>query len=63
MNDEFKVWIDKMPEDCFDCPCENDYCTCNLTCDKISYDAGRRRDDCPLKLISEYAKEKTNECK
>ena len=63
MNDEFKVWLDKMPEDCFGCPCDSDYYSCNLTGYTISYDDGRRRDDCPLKLISEYAREKTNECK
>lgn len=57
MNDEFKVWLDKMPEDCFGCPCDSDYYSCNLTGYTISYDDGKRRDDCPLKLISEYAKE------
>lgn len=49
-----KVWIDKMPEDCYECPCNDDDWECNLLDDDIAYD--KRRDDCPLMLIDDYGR-------
>lgn len=56
---DYEVWINEMPEDCYECPCNDDDWMCNLLDDDIGYD--KRRDDCPLKLISDYRKEREND--
>lgn len=52
-----KVFIDKLPKDCFECPCfdMNRECPCGLD----EYEQGFFLDDidggdCPLKSLSEY---------
>lgn len=57
----FKVWVDILPAGCWECPCNSDDYACNLVNDDICYGENERREDCPLKLISEYAKEQENE--
>ena len=43
------VYVDKLPECCDCCVCNDDYWRCGITCEDISHDG--RREDCPLKEI------------
>lgn len=50
------IYIDKLPEDCLDCPCENeDYC--DLLNEGIGCKFGEKHKDCPLKTIAEHDKQ------
>lgn len=65
---EQKVWVDKMPESCSDCPCcnygnddEKDY-SCNLMKwdeDSLTDDnlINKRPENCPLHTTSELARQ------
>ena len=52
-----KVYVDELPEDCIECPCEsenycnlmNEYVDCIL-CEK-------RHQDCPLQSLADYTKQ------
>ena len=56
-----KVWIEKMPEYCDDCPCslrdKDDCAYCNLLHKNIGYDFGKRPKHCPLQLIKTHDRE------
>lgn len=40
------VYVDRLPDSCERCACNNDDWVCGITRDDISYDG--RREDCPL---------------
>ena len=56
-----KVWVEKMPEYCDDCPCslrgKDDCAYCNLLHKNIGYDFGKRPKHCPLHSIKDYNRE------
>ena len=60
-----KVWIEKMPEYCDDCPCslrdKDDCAYCNLLHKNIGYDFGKRPKHCPLQLIKTHDRELVKE--
>lgn len=55
------VYVNELPEDCLDCPCESEYC-CNLLYEDVGcLKLGERHENCPLKLLSNYNKQIKNE--
>lgn len=62
---EEKVWVEKMPEYCDDCPCslrdKDDCAYCNLLHKNIGYDFGKRPKHCPLQLIKTHDRELVKE--
>ena len=52
-----KVYVDELPKDCIDCPCESeDYC--NLLNKGVDYCKwGEKHKDCPLQSLSDYTKQ------
>ena len=62
---EQKIWVEKMPEYCDDCPCslrdKDDCAYCNLLHKNIGYDFGKRPKHCPLQLIKDHDRELVNE--
>lgn len=55
-----KVYVDKLPKCCSDCPCCNecmDYgCSCNLNNDYLTYDdyGKKRHKNCHLQSVADY---------
>ena len=62
---EEKVWVEKLPEYCDDCPCslrdKDDCAYCNLLHKNIGYDFGKRPKHCPLQLIKDHDRELVKE--
>ena len=56
-----KVWVEKMPEYCDECPCslrgKDDCAYCNLLHKNIGYDFGKRPKHCPLHSIKDHDRE------
>lgn len=58
-----KVYVDKLPNSCFDCPCCSNSieCGCNLSDGSEDFFKFDEDENCPLKLIEDYKKEKDYE--
>ena len=58
---EQKVWVEKMPEYCDECPCslrgKDDCAYCNLLHKNIGYDFGKRPKHCLLINIKDHDRE------
>lgn len=58
---EEKVWVEKMPENCFECPIMADgsegcdYCVCSILEEKA--ETKNRLKDCPLHSIKDHDRE------
>ena len=56
-----KVYVDEMPKDCLDCPCESEY-YCNLLNEDVGYLKYKEiHENCPLKLLNDYERQIKNE--
>ena len=52
-----KVYVDELPKDCIDCPCESEY-YCNLLNEDVGYlEWGEIHKGCPLKTLADYTKQ------
>ena len=52
-----KVYVDKLPKDCIDCPCESEY-YCNLLNEDIGCcKCGEIHKDCPLQTLADHDKQ------
>lgn len=52
-----KVYVDELPKDCIDCPCESEY-YCNLLNEDVGcLKYGEIHKDCPLQSLSDYIKQ------
>ena len=52
-----KVYVDELPKDCIDCPCESEY-YCNLLKEDIGCCKwGEIHKNCPLQSISDHDKQ------
>ena len=52
-----KVYVDELPKDCIDCPCESEY-YCNLLNEDVGYlEWGEIHKGCPLKTVADYTKQ------
>lgn len=52
-----KVYVDKFPKDCIDCPCESEY-YCNLLNEYVDCcKYGETHENCPLQSLSDYTKQ------
>lgn len=62
---EQKVWVEKMPEYCDECPCsqrgKDDYAYCNLLHKNIGYDFGKIPKHCQLIDIKDHDRELVKE--
>lgn len=62
---EQKVWVEKMPEYCDECPCsqrgKDDYAYCNLLHKNIGYDFGKIPKHCQLVDIKDHDRELVKE--
>ena len=58
---EQKVWVEKMPENCDECPCslrgKDDCAYCNLLHKNIGHDFGKRPKHCLLINIKDHDRE------
>ena len=54
---KLKVYVNKLPKICADCPCCDDLAWCNLL-DGEEIPSMEKLPDCPLKKISELINEK-----
>lgn len=52
-----KVYVDELPKDCIDCPCESEY-YCNLLNEDVGcLEWGEIHKGCPLKTLTDYTKQ------
>ena len=52
-----KVYVDELPKDCMDCPCESEY-YCNLLNEDIGCCKwGEIHKNCPLQSLSDYTQQ------
>ena len=52
-----KVYVDELPKDCIDCPCESEY-YCNLLNEDVGcLEWGEIHKGCPLKPLADYTKQ------
>ena len=52
-----KVYVDELPKDCIDCPCESEY-YCNLLNEDIGCcEWGKIHKNCPLQSLADYTKQ------
>lgn len=52
-----KVYVDELPKDCIDCPCESEY-YCNLLNEDVGCCKwGEIHKDCPLQPLADYTKQ------
>lgn len=52
-----KVYVDELPKDCIDCPCECEY-YCNLLNEDVGCcKYGEIHKDCPLQSLADYTKQ------
>ena len=55
-----KVYVDELPKDCIDCPCESEY-YCNLLKEDIGCCKwGELHKNCPLQSLSDHDKQLRN---
>ena len=52
-----KVYVDELPKDCIDCPCESEY-YCNLLNEDVGcLEWGETHKNCPLQSLTDYTKQ------
>lgn len=52
-----KVYVDELPKDCIDCPCESEY-YCNLLNEDVGCCKwGEIHKNCPLQSLADYTKQ------
>lgn len=52
-----KLYVDELPKDCIDCPCESEY-YCNLLNEDVGCCKwGEIHKNCPLQSLSDYTKQ------
>lgn len=52
-----KVYVDELPKDCIDCPCESEY-YCNLLNEDVGCcEWGEIHKNCPLQSLADYTKQ------
>ena len=52
-----KVYVDELPKDCIDCPCESEY-YCNLLNEDVGCCKwGETHKNCPLQSLADYTKQ------
>ena len=52
-----KIYVDELPKDCIDCPCESEY-YCNLLNEDIGCcEWGKIHKNCPLQSLADYTKQ------
>ena len=52
-----KIYVDELPKDCIDCPCESEY-YCNLLNEDIGCcEWGEIHKNCPLQSLADYTKQ------
>ena len=52
-----KVYVDELPKDCIDCPCESEY-YCNLLNEDVGCCKwGEIHKNCPLQSLTDYTKQ------
>ena len=52
-----KVYVDELPKDCIDCPCESEY-YCNLLNEDVGcLEWGEIHKGCPLQSLADYTKQ------
>ena len=52
-----KVYVDELPKDCIDCPCESEY-YCNLLNEDVGCcEWGEIHKNCPLQPLADYTKQ------
>ena len=52
-----RIFVDELPEDCLDCPCESEY-YCNLLNEDVGYCKwGEIHKNCPLQSLADYTKQ------
>ena len=52
-----KVYVEKLPKDCIDCPCESEY-YCNLLNEDVGCcEWGEIHKNCPLQSLADYTKQ------
>lgn len=52
-----KVYVDELPKDCIDCPCESEY-YCNLLNEDVGcLEWGETHKNCPLQSLADYTKQ------
>ena len=52
-----KIYVDELPKDCIDCPCESEY-YCNLLNEDIGCcEWGEIHKNCPLQSLTDYTKQ------
>lgn len=56
-----RIFVDELPKDCIDCPCESEY-YCNLLNEDVGCCKwGEIHKNCPLQSIADYTKQVTKE--
>ena len=54
---EMRIYVDELPKDCIDCPCESEY-YCNLINEDVGcLEWGEIHKGCPLKTLADYTKQ------
>ena len=52
-----RIYVDELPKDCIDCPCESEY-YCNLLNEDVGCcKYGEIHKDCPLQSLADYTKQ------
>ena len=52
-----RIYVDELPKDCIDCPCESEY-YCNLLNEDVGCcEWGEIHKNCPLQSLSDYTKQ------
>lgn len=52
-----RIFVDELPKDCIDCPCESDY-YCNLLNEDVGCcEWGEIHKNCPLQSLADYTKQ------
>ena len=52
-----RIYVDELPKDCIDCPCESEY-YCNLLNEDVGcLEWGEIHKGCPLKTLTDYTKQ------
>ena len=52
-----RIYVDELPKDCIDCPCESEY-YCNLLNEDVGCcEWGEIHKNCPLQSLTDYTKQ------
>lgn len=55
-----RIYVDELPKDCIDCPCESEY-YCNLLNEDVGCcEWGEIHKNCPLQSLADYTKQVYN---